>query len=211
MEKQVTLGVFLEALGLLDSFLSKLPRNGETQLPIDIRAIGGFALMYHNVRVSAVTADIDSVTSDYPSIVVDLVKEVATELDMVSDWLNNYNVLDNAVDAIAALLQPRWEKSEWHFDNINLYVADLEALLRSKLLAAEDDKITGRAQDYPDLLAICVALGCDTFGEIIEQCEVMGINLMVEYPWNHERLVRDIEVAYRDWERDQPDWGTLVE
>jgi hypothetical protein len=201
LARQITLDEFKQALQLLDSKLKKLHENN-SGLPIAINAIGGFALMYHNVRVSALTFDIDTITMNYSSDVENAIKEVSVELNIADDWLNNYNVLENDIKTIEAMLRPRWEKSNWEFEKIELSVADLEALLRSKLMAAEDDRLTDRMQDYPDLLAICVALGCDSIDEVVEQCEVMSIDLQKEYPWNYKRLQKDIEQAYKDWEKN---------
>ena len=203
MIRQMTLDDFRQALELLDSKLKELPKDEHHGLPITIHAIGGFALMYHNVRVSALTTDIDTVTVDYPPAVENAIKEVSVELGITDDWLNNYNVLDNDVEAIEIMLLPRWEKSAWEFDNIDLSVADLEALLRSKLMAADTDRESDRVQDYPDLLDICVALGCDSMDEVVRQCETMDIDLKKEYPWNYERLQKDIEQAYNAWEKIQ--------
>ena len=55
MKKQISLGNFKQALETLDCKLQELPFDEHSEFPIAIRAIGGFALMYHNVRVSALT------------------------------------------------------------------------------------------------------------------------------------------------------------
>ena len=199
MAKQITLGDFKHALANLDCKLQELPAVEHSGFPIAIRAIGGFALMYHNVRVSAITSDIDTVTVDYSPAVENAIKEVSNELGIANDWLNNYNVIENDVKTIEAMLMPRWDKSDWEFNNIELSVANLETLFRSKLIAADDDRLTDRAQDYPDLLAICVALGCDSIDEVVEQCEVMDIDLQNEYPWSYERLQKDIKHAYKNF------------
>jgi hypothetical protein len=53
----MTLDEFKQALEALDSKLQGLPKEEHLRFPIAIHAIGGFALMYHNVRISALTSD----------------------------------------------------------------------------------------------------------------------------------------------------------
>ena len=119
MAKQITLGEFKQALEKLDCKLLDLPENERSEFPIAIRAIGGFALMYHNVRTSGMTYDIDTVTVDYSPAVENAIKEVSNELDIADDWLNNYNVLENDIKTVETMLLPRWEKNQPDTDAFN--------------------------------------------------------------------------------------------
>jgi len=185
-EIKVGLQTFRQSLKVLDEKL-----EGEK---IEIRAIGGFALLFHKVRQTGSTRDIDSVTRDYSPRVQKLIKEVAEEasetLQVEEGWLNNDNVFDNDIESIEAMLEPFWEKVEWGFSNITLYVADIETLFRAKLLASEDDNLTGRTQDLPDLVDIFFKEGKRTLGDCVDYCTKLDISLEKDYPRVYSRLVR---------------------
>lgn len=72
-----------EALVLLDHELTSL-RLAE---PVQIRAIGGYALMKHGIRAQerALTLDIDTVTRTYQQAVLDAIERVAAQLDLDSN------------------------------------------------------------------------------------------------------------------------------
>lgn len=55
----------------------------------------------------------------------------------------------------------KWEKVNTGFENINLYVADLESLFALKIAALEDSALSGRARDLEDTVRILRALGFD--------------------------------------------------
>jgi len=139
---------------------------------IEICAIGGFALLYRDIRQDRYTRDIDTVTRNYSKRVNDLIKAVsfdlANQIILEENWLNNDNVFEDDVLSVERLISAFWEKSDWKFQNIDLYVADIETLFRSKLIAAEDDNLTGRKQDMPDLMAILNKMGKYTKAECSE-------------------------------------------
>ena len=58
--------------------------------PLIVKAIGGFALLYHELRFSGVTADVDSATV-IPDCYINLIKEVGHMLNMPEDWLNDHS------------------------------------------------------------------------------------------------------------------------
>ena len=186
----VTIDKFKDALHLLDNKLVLLNDDEFPQRVIYIKAIGGFALLYHSVRTTGVTGDIDTITPDYPASVIRCIQEVSEELSMNDDWLNNYNVLDNDVATIEQLLDPFWESVDYGLKSIILWVADLETLLRSKLIAAEDDRITNRIQDIDDVREILKKLNCITLEQVLEYCKKIEIDLLNDYPWNYSRLLK---------------------
>lgn len=139
---------FIVALNKLDIGLESI---GKT---IDINAIGGFALLFHNIRkdIAGYTVDIDSVTKDYPDDIRTVIRQVAKELDISPDWINNDNVFDNDVETLEAMIEAVWIPLDLGFKNINISIADIETLTNSKIFAADVYKDSGRTQDIPDLL-----------------------------------------------------------
>jgi len=128
-------------------------------LEIEIRAIGGFALLVHGVRAGAraYTADIDTVTADYPPQVVAMVAEVGADLGLDPDWLNNYNVMDGDAEHVELLIGAEWEPMALAgapLRAIALSVASVATLTRAKRMAVEDAAMSGRAQDAPDLVEL---------------------------------------------------------
>lgn len=185
-DHKISLEVFKECLNALNS---KLVAMNES---IEIKAIGGFALLYYGFRKVAYTHDIDTLNLTYPSHVMEAVEEVAVEFDISSYWLNN-DVARSAEDLedSEAMLNAFWEKVDWEFSNISLYVADPETLLLSKLMAAEEDDLTRRFQDFIDLMDMFEHLGCKSLGDCHGHCMKMDIVLSKEYPRNYERLAAE--------------------
>lgn len=177
MKLEITKDEYICALLYLDMLLA------EQGLSISIKAIGGFALLWHSVRGTGYTADIDSVTRDFPPEVVGCIEKTAEIFDFPEDWVNNYNVFENDVDSIEFMIDPFWEKADIGTTCIQLWIADIETLLRSKLIAADDFETTGRAQDFPDLMDLFFKLGCFNAGACCAYAEEnMDISLPTEYP-----------------------------
>lgn len=72
-----------QALSLLNK---KLEREGIT---IELTVLGSMALYYHGISGTHLTGDIDFYENKLPARVEELFLEVAEELDLVSDWINN--------------------------------------------------------------------------------------------------------------------------
>ena len=130
---------------------------------IEIRAVGGFALAWRHVRESGLTADIDTLTDDYPENVQATIEEIGKKRGLGPWWLNNDAAAGDArfVDEVMDL---KWEKVDAGLANIDLYVADLESLLNLKIAALEDSVLSGRARDLEDAVKIALALGYDKEG-----------------------------------------------
>ena len=56
---------------------------------IEVRAIGGYAMLYNGLRSGGYTVDVDTVTEDYSDDIKRLVVEVSEEEGIEDDWLNN--------------------------------------------------------------------------------------------------------------------------
>ena len=85
----LSLEEFADLLGQLDRFIGA--HNPE--LNLEVRAIGGFSLMYHDKQTSLVllrkgSSDIDTLTH-LPQSVATMVDIIATNNDVNSDWLND--------------------------------------------------------------------------------------------------------------------------
>ena len=129
MIKKLDLNQLMAALHELDGEL-----DGKTVI---VRAVGGFALAWHNVRSDGLTADVDSLTDDYSP---DVQKAIAK-----AQWI---------IDSYGL----SWELVDDGFSNIVLYVADLESLLTLKLVACEDGALSGRTHDLDDTIKLLIAL-----------------------------------------------------
>ncbi|WP_227945475.1 hypothetical protein [Ruminococcus albus] len=58
-------------------------------ITIEIRAIGGFAMLYNKLRSGGYTMDVDTATNDMSEEVQELIREVAEEKGLDEDWINN--------------------------------------------------------------------------------------------------------------------------
>lgn len=127
--KEKNFETFEQALQMLDKRLEIINHS-----KIVIRAIGGFAMLYHGIREHGYTIDIDSLTKEFDLEIKSAVKEVGEELELEEDWLNT----DCAtLDGFLTELEPTicWEKSKNEYRNIELYIADNIGLIRSKAMA----------------------------------------------------------------------------
>lgn len=142
-----------QALEVLDQKLEML----DLASPVRIRAIGGFALMKYGIRAAdrAFTVDIDTVTEDFAPEVTTAIHEVAAELDLERDWINNDNIIDGAdSELVASMYQARWIPDDSGYRWIELKLASVPTLTRAKIIAADSAEFSGRAQDLPDLLEL---------------------------------------------------------
>lgn len=171
-----------EALRLLDHELAGL----KLEEPLQVRAIGGYALLKHGVRKGdrAFTMDIDTVTRDYGMAVERAVRKVAEQLDLEPNWLNNDNVLDNDTEHIEELFKAEWLPQAMGLRNIAVSIASIETLTRAKISATDDSEFNGRDQDAADLKDLIEFQGIttqtqfqklypDPFGEFPEAARVV--------------------------------------
>ncbi|MCQ2495260.1 MAG: hypothetical protein MJ131_01565 [Lachnospiraceae bacterium] len=171
---------FERALYRLDELL--VETNHES---IEIRALGGFAMMYYGVRENGYTIDIDSLTPDYDSKVLELIKQVGAELNMEYDWLNtDVSMLDGFLNILANKIT--WNKSEYTFKRINLLVADMIGLLQSKVKAVNDGGIVPRITDKKDLVSILKKISVNDIYELNANDKCRFIE--TDYPRCYEYL-----------------------
>jgi len=149
---------------LLKDLDEKLEGVGE----IDVKAFGGFSILYYSkifaLNAREITFDIDSATEDWPHEVEEIIFDIAEEHDNIDyDWLNNSWV--RRQDFKDELLnKTEWGKVGIGLKNINLYIADIESLFKLKLRAISDKITNGekpRAKDVMDLESILNVLGED--------------------------------------------------
>ncbi|WP_311245397.1 MULTISPECIES: hypothetical protein [unclassified Microbacterium] len=148
-----------DALRLLDHELNGL----HLEQPMQIRAIGGYALLKHGVRKGdmAYTVDIDTVTKDYSAEVIAAIETVAERLGLDSDFINNYNLMDEP-EHVEQMLDAEWLPQPMGLRNIAVSIASIETLTRAKIIAADTASLSGRDRDTIDLQALLDHQGITT-------------------------------------------------
>ncbi len=167
---ECTLDDFKDALEALND---KLKTH---HITIEIKAIGGFAMLYNKLRSGGYTMDVDTATKDMTEEVQTLIREVAEEKGLDEDWINNDSyALPEVTDIIGKL--------EWITDNtysnIMLYIARIESLLLLKVRAVHFAGLVPRITDQTDVLDILAFLGIHNIDEV-----------------KKNRLTKDIEKKY---------------
>ena len=158
----------------LDALNEKLNVQGIT---IEIRAIGGFAMLYNRLRDGGYTMDVDTATQDMSENVMQLIREVADEKGLDEDWINNDSYKLSEVTEII-------DDLEWIADNtysnINLYVAEIQSLLLLKVRAIHYAGLVPRITDQTDLLDILAFLGIHNVDEV--KANKLTKNIERKYP-----------------------------
>lgn len=132
---------------------------------IVIKAIGGFAMMYYGFRENGYTIDIDSLTDNFGTDIEKLIHEVADELELDKDWLNtDCASLDGFLDDLENKI--RWIDSKYDFNNIEMKIADIPGLVRSKAKAIHDGGLVPRSTDKKDLLSILRNIGIQNIKDL---------------------------------------------
>lgn len=141
--------------------------QGRIDKPLQIKAIGGYALLKHGIRDADTefTADIDTVSDEFAPEVLAAIKRVGRKLDMDDDWLNTDNVGDEGPEIVESLLQAEWEDQDGDHANIKVAIADLPTLTRAKIAAVDTIHINNRTKDLPDLIRLLDAQGISTLSE----------------------------------------------
>ena len=151
----------------LDDFKSALRLLNEklriNDLTVEIRAIGGFAMLYNKLRTGGYTMDVDTATKDLSDEVMNLVREVADEMGLDDDWINNDSYKLSEVADIVNDIEWIIDKS---YSNIDLYVAKITGLLLLKVRAIHFAGLVPRITDRTDLLDILSFLGIHTVDDV---------------------------------------------
>lgn len=148
---------FEEALTLLNEKLCA------HNLTIEIRAIGGFAMLYNKLRSGGYTMDVDTATKDMSEEVQVLIHEVAEEKGLDEDWINNDSFKLTEVTEIIGKLE--WITDD-SYSNIRLYIAKIQSLLLLKVRAIHYAGLVPRITDQTDVLDILAFLGIHTIEEV---------------------------------------------
>lgn len=161
------------SLAQLDAALEAFDRKLqalEPDAPVVLRAIGGFALMKHGIRAPAraFTVDIDTVTRDFAPEVTQAIHEVAEELGLDRDWINNDSVIDeDSLEFVESMYQAEWipDIFDTRYECIDLRLATVPTLTRAKIIAADTAEFSGRTQDLPDLFELLRFQGIESYAE----------------------------------------------
>lgn len=144
----------------LETLNEKLRSEGIT---IEIRAIGGFAMLYNRLREGGYTMDVDTATQDMSENVMELIRKVAEEKGLDEDWINNDSYRLSEVTEIIDDLEWIVDKT---YSNIDLYVAEITSLLLLKVRAIHYAGLVPRITDQTDLLDILAFLGIHSVEEL---------------------------------------------
>lgn len=156
---------FINMLTELNEFINKWDSN----YILEVRAIGGFAMIIHKELKHIETPrtesrDIDSLTNDYPEEIIQEIFRIGKKYgaDDPDGWLNNHwNRTKEYQEEFEYFI--KWEHLELNLSNIIVYYCDLESLLLFKIRAIDDRinlaKLEPRAQDVMDVISILKAYG----------------------------------------------------
>lgn len=160
--------------------------------PVTINALGGFALMCHDLRTERpITLDIDTCSPDFDEPQTEALHAVARRLHLPEDWINNQIVfsrgarttdddcyaLDTMLEATylpaSKIIEPS-ENSEIDEDFFNmslvtLNITELPTLAKSKAYAVTSIGQGRTSKDALDFIDVLRALGCDTLSEACDR------------------------------------------
>lgn len=153
-----------QALEAFDRRLQDLDLEG----PVVLRAIGGFALMKHGIRAAdrAFTVDIDTVTRNFSPEVTEAIHEIAEQLGLERDWINNHSVIDeDSLEFVESMYEAEWipDVHRARYECIDLRLATVPTMTRAKVIAADSAEFSGRAQDLPDLFELLRFQGIESY------------------------------------------------
>lgn len=150
---------FVALLKLLDSIITE--KYGKNKIELDMRMIGGFAMMYHSHIEKVNVYREYSVDADYlekeNDIIEECLKEIENRIGEDPHWLNNAwyknnNYYDELFPYSVFLID-----ESLNLDNINLYIADLETIMAFKARAINNKieyNLRIREQDIEDVRQI---------------------------------------------------------
>jgi predicted nucleotidyltransferase component of viral defense system len=106
----------------------KLAREG---ISIELTVLSSMALYYHGISGTHLTGDIDFYENKLPARVEELFLEVAKELGLVSDWINNRS---STLSPLPNGYESRLKKINT-FSHVNLQLLSTEDLVKLKIYA----------------------------------------------------------------------------
>jgi hypothetical protein len=125
--------ILLEALSELDNQLAEIGYSN-----LDIKIVGGFALIIQDIRDNGFTQDIDSMTKGFDPKVTTIIATIGKEMGIKLGWLNADMVLDDP-EIIEQIVGKVNFTPYGNYRVLNVSVADLPSLLRLKIVAAGDN------------------------------------------------------------------------
>jgi len=164
-------------------------------ITIDVKAIGGYAMMIHGIRKDAngnlgMSEDTDSLVR-YTDRVLELISEVGNELGILDDWLNNVPL--DLVEVAPVMKKLHWKKMSG-YSNINMYVAEVDSLILLKTRAIEMAGLIPRKTDKNDLMNLIKFIGIETIDELNENKSTGYIK--DKYPRCYEFLSNSLKIKY---------------
>lgn len=201
---------FVENLQKLNEMIENLVQNGvkENDFVFEIRCIGGFAMLYHNIRNNGITEDMDSLIK-IDEHVKKCIKIIAMKNNLPYDWINDEkNFTGMSSD------QFTWELTNINLPRIKVYVCSVEDLLVTKIGLAENH-FNGQEEhserkydiDYQDTVLILkrlgIEIGVSNPGYVTYRLKGMGIDIH-SYP-----NVKKILICNEN-PLDNLIWGTVL-
>ena len=152
---------------------------------IEVRAIGGYAMLYNGLRSGGYTVDVDTVTEDYSDDIKRLVVEVSEEEGIEDDWVNNDAYSLEEVMGIFDELEWIRDKS---YSNIKLFIATEESMLKLKIRAVHFGGLVPRVTDQLDFLDLLGALDIHSIDELSKSSVTK--DMKEKYPRSYEFLLK---------------------
>ncbi|MDR2587679.1 MAG: hypothetical protein LBC23_05420 [Coriobacteriales bacterium] len=166
MTEQESKQLLLNALSVLDNKLVLAKCE-----PIEIRIVGGFALILHGIRETGFTQDIDSMTRDFEPQVKQMIAETGRELNLKLGWLNADMVLDDP-EIITMIIGETNFEDYGDYQALDVKVADMTTLLKLKIVAAGDTLLVHDDIEHErharDLSALLKALDIDSAEKLLD-------------------------------------------
>lgn len=168
--------ILLSALELLDVKLFEQQAE-----PLELKIVGGFALIMRDVREHGFTQDIDSMTKGFSAETHETIAKIGRNLGIKLGWLNADMVLDDP-EIIESIVGKVNFEPYGEYKVLRVSIADLSTLLRLKIVAAGDNlEITDDEfefeRHFADLKALLKALKIASLDELMETAPIID-----EYP-----------------------------
>ena len=175
MTEQSSKQLLLKALETLDSRLASAGSD-----PVEIRIVGGFALILHDIRETGFTEDIDSMTRDFEPHVKQMIAQIGKDMGLKLGWLNADMVLDDP-EIISMIIGETNFDDYGEYQVLNVKVADLTTLLKLKIVAAGDTILIHDEIEHErharDLIALLKSLKIDSVEKLLDTAPMAA-----EYP-----------------------------
>lgn len=176
----------LLALDKLDAVLSE--RKSE---PLELKIVGGFALIMRDVRKNGFTQDIDSMTVRFSVDTAEVIAEIGKDLDLKLGWLNADMVLDDPKIVEGIVGEVNFEPYG-EYKVLKVGIADLPTLLRLKIIAAGDnlevvEDMIEFERHFADLEALVTEMKITSREALIKTAPIME-----DYPELASKLLRKV-------------------